>query len=206
MSPYSRNPAISVPMMSFLKPSVLPSTGWPRGPGGTRPFVVAAISARRLSRAAVSGGRPLASDDLGPRGGKGLELRRRVDGGRVRLHPEDLLDEPAEDATRSELQVGRAARVVEGLDALDPADRAGDLRDQGLPHVVRGGHEAAERVRRERDVGIAPLDVLHRLGDLGLSGLHQLAVEGRADLDPDDLLRTGVPRERHCALDAVDLA
>ena len=64
-----------------------------------------------------------------------------------------------------------------------------------MSDLLGGDHEGARRVRRDRHVGIAPAHATESLGHLVLDGPHQLAVEGRADLQADCFLSTLLDRE-----------
>src|SRR2546427_1113972 len=97
---------MSVPMMSSLKPSELPSTGCPRGPGGTRPSVVCAM--RRTLVLLLS-----ATDD---------RVLRLEEG-----HAEDVSDREGDPPRRADVVRREHAHLDQTPDGVDLEPRLVDL-------------------------------------------------------------------------------
>lgn len=67
------------------------------------------------------------------------------------------------------------------MDALDPADGAGDLADESVAEVVGADVEMGVDVADDGETGVVEGDRGHLLGELELRGHHERAVEGSAD-------------------------
>ena len=82
--------------------------------------------------------------------------------------------------------------VGEELDAFDPADGAGDLADEAVAGVGTAGDEAGVDIGSDGGDWVVEDDGFEVLGEGILSGLHEGAVEGGADLKHDGALRSGL--------------
>ena len=121
--------------------------------------------------------------------------RRRVfdvqcgDGG---VFAEDLAVEAGEDFAGAYFdEVGRALGGQE-LDALDPADGAGDLADEAVAGVVGFCDESGVDVGGDGDERVLEGEGGEVFGEGVLRGLHEGAVEGCADLKHDGALGSGL--------------
>jgi hypothetical protein len=93
----------------------------------------------------------------------------------------DLLEQAAEDFAGANLNEDASAGGYEGVHAIYPANRAGDLADECVAGGFSGGDQAAGDVGGYRDAGIGKGKGSEDAGDFLLRGLHECAVEGRAD-------------------------
>ncbi len=79
-------------------------------------------------------------------------------------------------------------RELELADAVDPADGAGDLADEGVADVVGLQEEAGVDVGGYGEAGVVEGDGLELVFELALCGHHEGAMEGSADGEHDDAL------------------
>ena len=134
----------------------------------------------------------------GDEGGERLFQRRGVFyvvGGGGGFFAEDLAVEAGEDFAWAYFDVVGDALGGEEVDALDPADGAGDLADEAVAAVGVAGDEAGVDVDGDRDGGVVEGDGFEFRGEGGLGGGHQGAVEGGGDLQHDGALGSGLLAE-----------
>ncbi len=142
-----------------------------------------------LVRLHVSSGRSQSGEGFFERGGV-----FDVEGGGWSL-PSDLAVEAGEDFAGADFDEVGCALGDEELDALDPADGAGDLADEAVAGVGAAGDEAGVDVGGDGDGGVVEGDGFEVLGEGVLRGLHERAVEGGADLEHDGALGSGLLAE-----------
>ncbi len=115
----------------------------------------------------------------------------------------DLAVEAAEDLAGADLDEVGGAGLLEEADALHPADGAGDLADEGVADGGAAGEQEGVDVGGDGEGGVVEGDRLQRAGELLLGGVHEGAVEGRADRKHDGALGAGLFAELGGALDGV---
>ena len=113
----------------------------------------------------------------------------------------DLTHEAGEDFAGAHLDEVGGAFAEEELDALDPADGAGDLADKAVADVGGAGDKAGVDVAGDGVEGVVEGDGFEVGGEAVLGGLHELGVEGGADLEHDGALGSGLLAEGGGALD-----
>lgn len=100
----------------------------------------------------------------------------------------DLAVEAGEDFAGADFDVMGDAGLMQKPDALNPADGAGDLADEGVADGVGGGEEAGVDVGGDGEGGVVEGDGGEVGGELELRGHHERAVEGSADGEHDGAL------------------
>ena len=124
-----------------------------------------------------------------------------VEGGDGGVAAEDLAVEAGEDFAGAYFdEVGRGEGGEE-VDALDPADGAGDLADEGVAGVGVAGGEAGVYVGGDGDGGIVEADAFELDHEGLLGGCHEGAMEGCGDAEEDGLLGSGGLAEIDGAVD-----
>jgi hypothetical protein len=113
----------------------------------------------------------------------------------------DLAHEAGEDFAWADFDEVSCALGDEELDALDPADGAGDLADEAVAGFVGVGEEARVDVAGYGVGWVVEVDCGEVGGEGVLCGLHKGAVEGCADLEHDGALGSGLLAEVGGALD-----
>ena len=114
-----------------------------------------------------------------------------VEGGDGGVAAEDLAVEAGEDFAGADLDEVSWQLSGEEVDALDPADGAGDLADEGVAGVGVAGGEAGVDVGGYGDGGVVEGDAFELDHQGFLRGLHEGAMEGCADLQHDGLFGAG---------------
>ena len=113
---------------------------------------------------------------------------------------------PAEDLAGAYFDEVGCALGDEELDALDPAHRSGDLADEAVGDLGAVGEEARVDVAGDGEVGVIEGQGREVGGESVLGGLHEGAVEGRADLEHDGALGSGLLAQVGGALDGCGRA
>jgi len=103
----------------------------------------------------------------------------------------DLAVEAGEDFAGADFNELSGAGFGEELDALDPADRRGDLADESVADFGAAGEEASVGVGGDGEGGVVEDDGFEGVGEGILRGLHERGVEGAADGEHDGALGAG---------------
>ncbi len=114
-----------------------------------------------------------------------------VEGGDGGVATEDLAVEAGEDFAWAYFDEVSGGLGDEEVDALDPADGAGDLADEGVAGVGVAGGEAGVYVGGDGDVGIVEVDAFKLDHEGLLGGCHEGAMEGGGDAKEDGLFCSG---------------
>ena len=93
----------------------------------------------------------------------------------------DLFEQTAENLSWTHFNKQLRSRGNQRLHAVYPADRAGDLANEGVAGSIGGGDETTGDVGGYGDAGIGQRESREDARDLLLRGLHEGAVERRAD-------------------------
>ena len=94
----------------------------------------------------------------------------------------DLAHEAGEHLAGADFDEVGDALGDEELDALDPADGAGDLADEAVAGLGAAGDEAGVDVAGDGELGVVEDEGFEVGGEGLLRGLHEGAMEGGADL------------------------
>ncbi len=96
--------------------------------------------------------------------------------------------EAGEDFAGTDFEVVRDVAELELVNALDPADGAGDLADEGVADGVGLEEGLRVDVADDGEAGVVEVDAVELRGELALGGQHEGAVEGAADGEHDGAL------------------
>lgn len=118
----------------------------------------------------------------------------------------DVFQEATEDAARADFKPGGDAFGDEAADGLRPEHAAGDLVNEAGAGFGARGDQLGGDVVDEGNGQIAEGDVGEDRGELGLSRLHERAVEGGRDGEGNDPFGAGGLGEFHGAVDGGGVA
>ena len=114
----------------------------------------------------------------------------------------DLAGESAEDFAGSDFDEVRDAFREKSSDGLHPLHGAGDLADECFARLLAGGGRLGVNVLDDWELRVVELELTQVLGEAVLRGLHERAMEGRADGKHDGALGAFGFREVGGALDS----
>jgi hypothetical protein len=120
-------------------------------------------------------------------GGKGFFEGRGVFDVEAGLGAIDLAQEATEHFAGADFDEVCGVLGDERLHGFDPANGCGDLADEGVAQGGGGGFKGGVDVDGDGHAGVGEIEAAEQRGEAVLRGLHEGAVEGRADREHEVL-------------------